>query len=100
MSGLLSTVVGGAGIFGTTIGASGLTGMLMSVGLLPAVPVAVPIAALSGIAAFLYASLALFRLRRKLARSRNGEEVVFTDLEATVIQALIVLLHKKGKLEE
>jgi hypothetical protein len=100
ISGLLSAAVGSAGIFGTTIGATGLTGMLMSAGLLPAVPVAAPIAALSGLATFLYVAFALFKLKRKIALCENREEAVFSDLEAKLIQALIVLLHNRGKLKD
>lgn len=98
-SGLLTTLIGSAGMFGTTIGASGITGLLMSAGLLPAVPVAVPVAALGSLGAVIYALVTLYKLRRKLARLEDGKELYFSDAEAAIIGALVVLLAKRGRLE-
>jgi hypothetical protein len=96
LTGAGSAIVGSAGIFGTTIGASGVTGALMSAGLLPATPIAVPIA-IGGVAlAGAYLTFLLLKLKRKLRKADAGEEVQFTEIEAKIIEALIKRLSKKS----
>ncbi|KGG84795.1 hypothetical protein P609_15315 [Comamonas thiooxydans] len=88
--------MGSAGIFGTTIGASGLTGVLMSAGILPATPVAVPIAIGAAGLGTGYLSYLLLKLRKKLRAAQGGAEVQFTELEAKIIEALIRRFVKKS----
>lgn len=94
LSGFASAIVGSAGIFGTTIGASGLTGFLMSVGLMPATPIWVPIAVGGTIIGSAYIAYLLLRLRLKLKRAASGKEVVFTDREAKIIELIVKWLAK------
>ena len=100
VSGAAASAVGSAGIFGTTIGATGITGVLMSVGILPATPVAVPILAGAVTVGCGYAGYRLFKLKRKLSAASDGAEAQFTDIEAKLIEQLIKRLGKKGKIEE
>jgi len=96
LTGAAGAIIGSAGIFGTTIGASGLTGILMSVGILPATPIGVPIA-VGGLAVGTgYLSYVLLKLRRKLRAGSNGKEVQFTETEAKIIEALIRRTAKKS----
>lgn len=89
LTGAAGAIIGSAGIFGTTVGASGLTGVLMSAGILPATPIGVPIAIGAAAAGGGYLSYLLLRLRRKLRKAEQGEEVQFTETEAKVIEAII-----------
>jgi hypothetical protein len=89
LTGAASAIIGSAGIFGTTLGASGLTGVLMSAGILPATPIGVPIAIGGAAAGTGYLSFLLLRLRKKLRRAKDGEEVQFSEIEAKVIEAII-----------
>ena len=84
MTGAASALIGSAGIFGTTVGATGLTGALMSAGILPATPVAVPIALGGAVVGGGYLVYYLTRLRRKLAAVKDGDEVQFSEKEAKV----------------
>lgn len=95
LTGAASGIIGGAGVFGTTIGATGITGVLMSAGILPATPVVVPIA-IGGIAiGCAYLTFYLWRLRRKIMSATDGEELLFTEREAKVIEALVRRIAKK-----
>jgi len=96
LTGAAGAIIGSAGIFGTTIGASGLTGILMSLGILPATPIGVPIAVGGAAAAAGYLSYLLLRLRKKLRAVKEGEEVRFTDTEAKIIEAIIRRSAKKS----
>lgn len=89
LTGTAGAIIGSAGIFGTTVGASGLTGVLMSAGILPATPIGVPIAIGAAAAGGGYLSYLLLRLRRKLRKAEQGEEVQFTEAEAKIIEAII-----------
>jgi hypothetical protein len=97
LAGVASTIIGSAGIFGTTIGATGLTGVLMSVGILPATPVAVPIAIGGAAVGTAYLSYVLVRLRRKLRGNSDGEEIQFTPTEAKIVGALVKRLAAKNE---
>ncbi len=100
VSGAAASIVGSAGIFGTTIGATGITGVLMSAGILPATPVAVPVLAGTAAVGCGYAGYRLFRLKRKLAAASDGTEAQFTELEAKLIERLVKRLAKKGEVKE
>lgn len=95
ISGATSAIIGSAGIFGTTIGASGVTGMLMSAGILPATPIAVPIGVAVGGTGLAFV---VMRLRSKLKAASTGKEIVFSKLEAMIIEALIRLFAKKSQI--
>lgn len=95
LTGAASAIIGSAGIFGTTIGATGLTGVLMSAGILPATPIAVPIAAGSAAVGAGYVSYILIKLRRKLHLARDGHEIQFTPTEAKIFEALLKRATKK-----
>ena len=84
-----SAVVGSSGIFGTTIGASGVTGTLMSVGVLPATPIVVPASIALLMAGGGYLSYRFLRLKNKIKSAENGQEVIFTEKEASIIEAII-----------
>lgn len=100
ISGAAASVVGSAGVFGTTIGSSGITGALMSAGILPATPVAVPILAGIAAAGCGYVAYRLFKLKRKLSSASEGAEAQFTEVEAKFIEQLIKRLGKKGGSKE
>ena len=100
VTGVVSAIVGSAGIFGTTIGATGATGMLMSAGILPSTPIVVPIALGSLVLGSSYVSCILIKLRRKLKLAKDGEEVNFTAMEAKIIALLIKRVAKKPKSNE
>jgi hypothetical protein len=95
LTGTAAKIVGSAGIFGTTIGAYGLTGVLMSAGILHAAPIALPIAIAGGVLGFIYLSFVLFKMKWKLRKAREGEEVQFTKIEAKIIEVLVKLLSEK-----
>jgi hypothetical protein len=95
LTGAAGAVIGSAGIFGTTIGASGLTGVLMSAGILPATPIGVPIAIGAAAAGAGYLSYLLLKLRRKVRALKEGEEVLFSEIEAKIIEAIVRRVAKK-----
>jgi hypothetical protein len=96
VTGVAGAIIGSAGIFGTTIGATGLTGVLMSAGILPATPIGVPIAIGTAAAGAGYLSYLLLRLRKKLRKAMEGEEVQFTEAEAKIIEAIIRRFAKRS----
>jgi len=100
LTGATAAIIGSAGIFGTTIGASGLTGVLMSAGILPATPIGVPIAVGGAAVGAGYLSYLLLKLRTKLRRVKEGQEVQFSELEAKIIEAVIRRFAKKGDPEQ
>ena len=79
LSGAAASVVGSAGIFGTAIGASGITGALMSVGIISATPVWIPIATAGAALGCGYGGYRLHKLKRKLSETPEGEEAQFTE---------------------
>ena len=95
ISGAAASIIGSAGIFGTTIGATGVTGVLMSAGLLPATPVAVPILAGTAAIGYGYVAYRLFKLKRKLSSVSEGAEVQFTEIEAKLLERVIKRLANK-----
>ena len=97
LSGTAASVVGGAGIFGTTIGATGITGALMSAGLISSTPVWVPLVAGGAAIGCGYGGYRLFKLKRKLKDTPEGEEAQFTKTEAKIIEKIIKRLAKKEK---
>lgn len=99
VTGAASALIGGAGIFGTTVGATGLTGVLMSVGVLPATPIVVPLAIGGATLGGGYLVYYLIRLRRKVTSAKEGEEVQFTAKEAKVIETLVRLFAKRKPAE-
>ena len=99
VTGVASALIGSAGVFGTTIGATGLTGILMSAGILPATPIAVPIAVAGATLGGGFLVFYLVRLRRKVTSATEGEEMHFSEKEARVIEGLIRLLAKRNPSE-
>lgn len=97
LSGAAASIVGSAGIFGTTIGATGITGVLMSAGIISSTPVWVPLAAGGAALGCGYGSYRLFKLRRKLNDTPQGEEAQFSETEAKIIEKIIKRLAKKEK---
>jgi len=97
LSGAAASIVGSAGVFGTTIGSTGITGGLMSAGILPATPVAVPILAGTAAAGCGYVAYRFFKLKRKLSSASEGAEAQFTEVEARLIEQLIKRIAKKGE---
>lgn len=104
LSGAAGGIIGGAGIFGTTVGASGLTGALMSAGIISSTPLWMPLAAggaAGGVAAGLgYGSYRLYKLRKKLATTPEGEEAQFSEKEAKIVERIIKLMSRKNKTGE
>jgi uncharacterized membrane protein len=98
-SGAAASIVGSAGIFGTTIGATGITGALMSVGIISSTPVWVPIAASGAALGCGYGSYRLYKLRKKVSDTPEGEEAQFTETEAKVIEKIIKRIAKKEDLD-
>ena len=96
LGGAVASIIGSAGIFGATIGASGITGMLMTAGIISAVPIFIPIAlgiALLALVALTATALArstsVRRLRRKLLRADTNEEIAFSHREAKLVERII-----------
>lgn len=89
-----STVVANAGITGTTVGATGLAGKLQTIGLVCVKP-AVLLAVAGVIASALIFAFLAFRLRDKSLSADPGEEVIFTDREASLIQRLLLRFEKQ-----
>lgn len=98
-SGAAASIVGSAGIFGTTIGATGITGALMSAGIISSTPVWVPIAAGGAALGCGYGSYRLYKLRKKVSDTPEGEEAQFTETEAKVIEKIIKRIAKKEDLD-
>lgn len=101
LSGAASSIIGGAGIFGTTVGASGITGALMSVGIISATPIWVPLAvggaAVSGAAGLGYGGYRILKLKQKIQKTAEGQEAQFTEIEAKMIEKVIKRLGKKNQ---
>lgn len=89
LSGAAASIVGSAGIFGTTIGATGITGVLMSAGIISATPVWVPLAAGGAALGCGYGGYRLLKLKRKLNDTPQGEEALFSETEAKIIEKII-----------
>jgi len=104
LTGGAAALWGSAGIFGTTIGATGIKGALMSVGLISATPIWVPIAvggaAATGMGGAGYLLYQISKLKKKGDKVQPGQEVQFTDLDAKLFEKILLALHKKGKLAE
>ena len=96
LTGALGSVIGSAGIFGTTIGATGLTGILMSAGIISATPIAIPVGIFATLIGSVYVWYVLLKLNRKLCKVKEGQEVVFTELEAKIIELLDKWWSKKN----
>lgn len=98
LSGVAGSIIGGAGIFGTTVGASGITGALMSVGIIAATPIWVPLiiggAAAGGAAGLGYGGYRMFKLKQKIQKTTEGHEAQFTETEAKIVEKLIKRLGK------
>lgn len=97
VTGAVSAVIGSGGIFGTTFGATGITGALMSVGIIPATPIAVPVVIGATCLGGSYVTFFVIKLIRKVRAAENGEEVIFTEREAKIIEALIRWIAKRRK---
>ncbi len=99
LSGAAGTIIGSAGIFGTGIGASGITGALMSVGIISATPVWVPLAvggaAAGGAVGLGYGGYKLLKLKKKIQFTEAGNEAQFTETEAKMVERIIKRLGKK-----
>ncbi len=100
VSGALAGVIGGAGYFGTTVGATGITGMLMSAGIISSTPIWVPVAVAGAGAGVAYGTYSLYKLRKKLAETPEGQEAQFTEREAKIVEKLIRKIAKKFKPNE
>lgn len=101
LGGAMASAIGSAGIFGTTIGATGITGFLMSIGVLSAVPVFIPVAIglfILGFTGLITVSLlrarSVRRLRRKAMSAEEGEELQFSPKEVKVAERVIRSLSK------
>jgi len=96
-----STVIGSTGVFGTAIGASGIKGFLVSLGIIPAAPIALPIAiagvAIAGGGYLVYRRKSRYRkLVQKVVSTPAGSEASFTEEEAKKVEQIILLLARKG----
>lgn len=101
LSGAAGSIIGSAGIFGTTVGASGITGALMSVGIIAATPIWVPLAiggaAAGGAAGLGYGGYKMFKLKQKIQKKLDGQEAQFTETEAKIVEKIIKRLGKGKK---
>jgi len=95
LSGTAASIVGGAGILGTSVGASGITGALMSAGVISSTPIWVPLAASGTAVACGYGGYKVFKLKKKLNDTLEGEEAQFTEKEAKIIESIIKRVAKK-----
>lgn len=96
LSSAAASIVGSAGIFGTTIGASGITGYLMSVGIISSTPIWVPVAIGGAALGCGYGSYRLLMLKRKLKSIPTGQEALFTEAEARIIENIVKRLGNKA----
>lgn len=97
VTGALAAIWGSAGIFGTTIGASGIKGFLMATGMISSTPVWLPLACISATGiAISTALLPMIRLFRKLKAAPEGEEILFTSIEAQIIGHVLKQLAKRN----
>ena len=100
LSSAAAGIIGTAGIFGTGVGATGITGALMSVGIIAATPIWVPLAigsaAAGGAAGLGYGGYRLFKLKRKISSAAEGDEAQFTEMDAKIIEKIINRLGKKA----
>lgn len=104
LTGGAAALWGSAGVFGTTIGATGIKGALMSVGLISATPIWVPVA-VGGAAATSacgagYLAYQISKLKKKGSKLQPGQEAQFTDQDAKLFKEILLALHKKGKLAD
>jgi hypothetical protein len=96
-----SAVIGSTGIFGTSIGASGIKGVLVSLGIIPTFPIALPItiggAAIAGVGYLVYRRKNRYKkLVQKLVSTPAGSEANFSEEEAKQVEQIILLLAKKN----
>jgi len=97
LSGAAASIVGSAGIFGTTVGATGITGVLMSTGAIASTPIWVPIAVGGAALGCGYGGYRLFRLKHKLNSTPQGEEALFSENEAKIVEKILKRLANKDK---
>jgi hypothetical protein len=104
LAGGAAALWGTAGIFGTTIGATGIKGGLMSVGLISATPLWVPLAvggaAATGLGGAGYLLYQISQLKKKGDELHPGQEAQFTEQDAKLFEKILLALHKKGKLSD
>jgi hypothetical protein len=101
VTGALAAIWGSAGIFGTTVGASGIKGFLMATGVISSTPVWMPVACIAATgAAISSAVLPMIRLIRKLKAIPDGQEAIFTEKEAKMIEHVLSRLAKRKKEDE
>lgn len=76
----------------------------MSVGLISATPVWVPVAIGGAVATSVggagYLLYQIDKLKKKGDKLQPGEEAQFTDEDAKLFEKILLALHKKGKLAE
>lgn len=72
----------------------------MSVGIIAATPIWVPLAigsaAAGGAAGLGYGGYRLFKLKRKISSAAEGDEAQFTEMDAKIIEKIINRLGKKA----
>lgn len=95
LSGTAASIIGGTGVFGTAVGASGITGALMSAGIISSTPIWVPLAAGSAAMGCGYGGYRLYKLKRKLNDTPEGQEAEFTETEAKMVENIIKRVAKK-----
>ncbi|NIX92415.1 hypothetical protein HCG45_06625 [Pseudomonas fulva] len=100
LAGAGGAIVGSAGIFGTSIGATGITGVLMSAGLISSTPIAIPLACIAGVAGIGMFGLHKARMRQlrlKLAAVPKGDELVFSESDAKLIEKILKWFGRQAK---
>jgi predicted alpha/beta hydrolase len=99
ITGAAGSIIGGAGLFGTTVGATGITGFLMSVGILPATPIWIPIviglSLMVGAILLGYGGYRFYKLKRKIRTTCSGEEAEFSDAEAKFLERVLKRFGKR-----
>ena len=91
--GAVKTGVLGGGAAAAT-GATGVKGALMSVGMLSAAKIAVPVLAGGAVLITGYYGYRLLKLRSKANAVRRGQEAHFTESEARLVEGVIKLLPR------
>ena len=95
LSGAAASIVGSAGLFGTTIGATGITGTLMSAGIISSTPVLVPLVLVGGALGCVISGCCIYKLKRKVKETPQGEEAQFSKAEAKIIENIITRIAMK-----
>jgi len=95
----ISGIIGSAGLMGSSLGATGFTAVFMRWGIINSTPSWIPILIIGAAAGLIFMLLwSAYKYRKTIKRifsAKDGEEVIFTEKEAKMVQKLLVITYKK-----